>query len=87
MRCEEAEQPYLGRWNNGKCVHNSVGVFFADFGDEQCAHTGSGSTTERMCQLEALQAIAVLRFLAYHLQDVVHQLGTFCVVTLGPIVT
>lgn len=85
--CKEAEVSYLWRWNNGEGVHNSVGVLFPDFGNEQCAHTGSGSSAERVCQLEALKAIASLGFLAYHLEDVVYQLGTLCVVTLGPVVS
>merc|ERR1719357_2361431 len=39
-----------------------------------------------MSQLEALETIARLRLLPDHVQHAVHQLGTFCVVPLGPVV-
>jgi len=37
-------------------------------------------------QLEALQAVAALGFLAQHLQHGIDQLGALCVMALGPVV-
>ena len=46
---------YLWRWDNREGVHDSVWVFFSDFGDEKCTHTGTGTTTERVGKLESLK--------------------------------
>ena len=46
---------HFGRWDDGKGVHDAVGVLLADLGDQECAHAGSGATTERVGQLEALK--------------------------------
>ena len=78
---------HLGRWNDAKTVHDSVGKFFANLGDEQRTHTRSGATAERVCQLEALEAVAVLSLFSYYVQNGVYQFSSFCVVTLGPVVT
>ena len=51
---------YFWRWHNRESVHNPVRVLLADFGDEKSAHSRPGATTERVCKLEALEAIAAL---------------------------
>ena len=38
-------------WDNGECVHDAIWVFFTDLGNEKCSHTGSSTTTERVCEL------------------------------------
>ena len=48
--------------------------------------TGSGSTTKRVCQLESLETVTALGFLADDIQDRVHQLSPLGVVALGPVV-
>merc|ERR1719261_2034297 len=35
---------HLGRWENREGKHNSIGVFLANLGDKQSAHSGSGTT-------------------------------------------
>ena len=98
----------LGGGDDGESVHDTVGVLLADFGDEECAHTGTGTTTEGVGQLESLnkswkpvlsyliwfktnrthlEAVAWFGFLADDIENGVDQLGTFGVVTLGPVVT
>jgi len=42
----------LGAGDDGECAHHPVGVLLTDFGDEQSAHTGTSSTTERVSDLE-----------------------------------
>ena len=60
--------------NNGEGLHNSVRVLLTNLGDQESSHTGSGTTTQRVDELEALQAVARLRLLAAHVQHAVDQL-------------
>merc|ERR1712137_784804 len=60
---------YLWRWDNREGVHDSVWVFFSDFGDEECTHTGTGTTTERVGKLESLETIAGFSFLTDNIKD------------------
>ena len=74
-------------WDDWECLHDSVWILLSDLGDEQCAHTRSGTTSQWVGDLESLQAIASLSLLSNYIQDWVDQLCTFSVVTLGPVVT
>ena len=67
--------------------HHAVGVLLADLGDEESAHAGTGTTTERVANLEALEAITRLGLLADDVEDGVDQLGSLSVVALRPVVT
>jgi hypothetical protein len=67
--------------------HDSVGVFFTDLGDQQSSHTGSGTTTQRVSDLETLKAIARFGFFTHDVQNGIDQFGTFGVVTFGPVIT
>merc|ERR1719439_212705 len=78
---------HLGRRDDGEGEHHTVGVLLADLGDEEGSHTGTGTTTEGVAELEALEAVAGLGLLADDVEDGVDELGTFGVVTLGPVVT
>merc|ERR1712157_269308 len=73
--------------NDGVRAHDSVRVLLTGLGDQKCSHTGSGTTTEGVDELEALKAIASLSLLTNDIQDGVDQLSTLGVVTLGPVVT
>ena len=53
---------HLGTGHNGVRAHHPVGVFLANFGDKECTHTGSGSTTERVGDLETW---AIQRYTTY----------------------
>ncbi|WAR11928.1 hypothetical protein MAR_026108 [Mya arenaria] len=50
------------------------------------AHAGPGAAAEGMCQLESLQTVAALCFLAYNVKDGVDELSALCVVALSPVV-
>ena len=76
----------LGRGDDGEGHHDTVGVLLAELGDEEGAHTRAGTTTEGVADLETLEAVARLGFLAADVEDGVDELGTFGVVTLGPVV-
>lgn len=43
---------HLGAGNDGVCTHHTIGVLLADLGDQESSHTGAGTTTKRMCNLE-----------------------------------
>jgi hypothetical protein len=77
----------LGGRHDGESAHHAVGVLFTDLGDEECSHTGTGTTTEGVGNLESLEAIATLSFLADNIEDGVNELSTFGVMSLGPVVT
>ena len=77
---------HLGGGDDGEGVHDSVGVFLTDFGDEERAHAAAGAAAQRVGQLEPLQAVARLRLLPDDVQDRVDQLGSLRVMTLGPVI-
>jgi len=60
---------YLGGRHDGESDHLSIGVLFSDLGDEEGSHTGSGTTTERVGDLETLEAIATFGFLSDDIKD------------------
>ena len=73
--------------HDGESGHDSIWVLFSDLGDEEGSHTGSGTTTEGVGDLETLEAIATFGFLSDDIKDGVDELGTLGVMTLGPVVT
>jgi len=77
----------LGGWHDGESGHDSIWVLFSDLGDEEGSHTGSGTTTEGVSDLETLEAIATFGFLSDNIKDGIDELSTFGVMTLGPVVT
>ena len=60
---------HLGRWDDREGAHDSVGVLFSHLGDEEGSHTGTGTTTEGVGDLETLEAIAALSFLSHDIED------------------
>jgi len=78
---------HLRRRHDGEGSHDSIGVLFTDLGDQEGSHTGAGTTTERVGDLEALEAIATFSFFSADVEDGVDELGTLGVMTLGPVVT
>jgi len=77
----------LGGWHDGESGHDSVWVFFSDLRDEEGSHTRSSSSTERVGDLETLEAVAAFGFLSHDVEDGVDELSSFGVVTLGPVVS
>lgn len=77
----------LGGGHNGEGSHHTVGELLTDLGDQESTHTGTGTTTERVGDLEALKAVAALSLAADNVKNLVDELGTLGVVTLGPVVT
>ena len=78
---------HLGRWHDGEGGHDPVWVLLSDLGDEEGSHTGTGTTTEGMGDLETLKAVTSFSLLPDDIKNGVNELGTLGVVTLGPVVT
>jgi len=49
---------HFGGWHHGEGLHDSVGVFFSDFGNQESSHAGSGTASQGVGDLEALEAVA-----------------------------
>lgn len=77
----------LGRRNDGEGSHHAVREFLADLGDQQRAHTSTSTSTERVGDLETLKAIAALGLTSNNIENLVDQLSTLGVVSLGPVVS
>lgn len=77
----------LGGWDDRESFHDSVWVLFSDLGDQEGSHTGSGTSSQGVGDLESLEAVASFGFLSDDVQDGVDQLGSFSVVSLGPVVS
>merc|ERR1711939_1045494 len=78
---------HLRGWHDGEGEHHAVWVLLTDLGDEESSHTGTGTTTEGVAELETLEAVTGLGLLAHDVEDGVDELGTLSVVTLGPVIT
>ncbi len=78
---------HLGGWHDGESSHDSVGVLFSNLGDKECSHSGTGSSSEGVGDLETLEAIATFSFLSDDIKDGVDELGSLGVMSLGPVVT
>ena len=74
-------------WENGESFHNSIGVFFSDLGDKESSHTRTSTPTERVSDLETLEAIAAFSFFSDDIKDGVDKFSTFGVMSFSPIVT
>ena len=77
---------HLGGGDDGEGRHHAVGELLADLGDEEGTHTGTGTTTERVGDLEALEAVAALGLATDDIENLVDKLSTLSVMTLGPVV-
>jgi hypothetical protein len=40
------------RRHDGECAHHSIGIFFANLGDDKGTHTSTSSATKRVSNLE-----------------------------------
>lgn len=76
----------LWRRNDGESGHHAVGELLTDLGDQQSTHTSTSTTTQRVGDLETLEAVAALSLTTNDIQDLVDQFSALGVVTLGPVV-
>ncbi len=78
---------HLGWGHNWEGLHDSVGVLFSEFWNEEGSHTWSCSTSQRVGDLEALEAVASFSFFSGDVEDWVDELSSLGVVSLGPVVS
>ena len=76
----------LGGRDNGEGGHHTIGELLADLGDKEGTHTSTGTTTKRVGDLEALEAVAAFSLATDNIENLVNKLSTLGVVTLGPVV-
>lgn len=76
----------LGGGHDGESGHHTVRELLTDLADQECTHTGTGTTTEGMGDLETLEAVTALSLTTDNVENIVNQLSTLRVVTLGPVV-
>jgi hypothetical protein len=76
----------LGGGHHREGGHHAVGEFLADLGDQESTHTGTGTTAERVGDLETLEAVAALSLATDNVENLVNELSTLSVMTLGPVV-
>ena len=60
------------RGDDGESSHHSIGVFFTDFADQESSHTSTGTSTERMCYLEALKTVTSFGFTSHNVQNLIN---------------
>lgn len=78
---------YLWWRYDWECAHDSVWVFFSDLGDQESSHTWSSTSSERVGDLETLEAVASFSFLSNNIKNWIDEFSSFGVVTLGPVVS
>jgi hypothetical protein len=71
-----ARRTHLGGGDDGESAHHAVRELLTDLGDEEGTHTGTGTTTERVGDLETLEAVTALGLAADDVEDRVDELGT-----------
>jgi hypothetical protein len=77
----------LGGGNDRESCHHAVWELLTDLGDQQRTHTSTGTTTERVGDLETLEAVTSLSLTTNNIEDLVNKLSTLSVMTLRPVVT
>jgi hypothetical protein len=77
----------LGGRNNGEGSHHAVWELLTNLRDQERTHTSTSSTTERVGNLETLEAVAALSLTTDDIKDLVNKLSTLSVMTLSPVVT
>jgi hypothetical protein len=77
----------LGRWDNRESGHHTVGELLANLGDQERTHTSTSSTTERVGDLETLEAVTALSLTANNIENLVDEFSTLGVMSLCPVVT
>lgn len=74
------EGTHFGRRDDGERAHHAVGVLLTNLGDQEGAHTGSSATTERVSDLESLEAVASFCLLSDNIEYGVNKFSTLSIV-------
>ena len=77
---------HLGRRDDRERGHHPVWEFLSDLGNKKGAHTGAGTATKRVGDLESLEAVAALSLPSHDIENLIDKLSTLGIMTLGPVV-
>jgi hypothetical protein len=77
----------LGGWDNRESCHHAIRELLTDLGDQKRTHASTSSTTERVGDLETLEAVASFGFTTNDIKNLINKLSTFGVMSLCPVVT
>ena len=77
----------LGGRDDGEGGHHAVRELFSDLGDQQRSHASAGTTTQRVSDLESLQAVTAFGLASNNIENLVDKFSSLGVVTLGPVVS
>jgi hypothetical protein len=77
----------LGGWDNREGGHHAIWELFANLGDQQCSHASTSTSTERVSDLETLEAVAALSFTTDDVENLVNEFCSLGVVAFGPVVS
>ncbi|VEU45267.1 unnamed protein product [Pseudo-nitzschia multistriata] len=77
----------LGGRDDTVCADDTIRVFLLDLGNKKGSHTGSGTSSHRVSDLETLKDFASFGLLANGFHDVVYEFCSLCVMTLGPVIS
>mmetsp|Transcript_39410 Transcript_39410/g.99321 ORF Transcript_39410/g.99321 Transcript_39410/m.99321 type:complete len:241 (+) Transcript_39410:388-1110(+) len=78
---------HLRRRDHRVGTDGAIGKVFADFVQQQRAHTTAGTTANGVDNLKTLKTRASFSLLADHIHRLFHEFGAFGVVSLGPVVS
>lgn len=77
----------LWRRDNREGGHHTIWELLANLGDQQGSHTSTSTASERVGDLETLQAVAAFGFTTNNVKDLINKLCSLSVMALGPIVS
>mmetsp|Transcript_18383 Transcript_18383/g.45606 ORF Transcript_18383/g.45606 Transcript_18383/m.45606 type:complete len:455 (-) Transcript_18383:69-1433(-) len=77
----------LGGRDDTVGADDTVGVFLLDLGDKKSSHTGTGTSSHGVGDLETLKDVAGFGFLSDTFHDGVNEFSSLGVVTLGPVIS
>jgi len=78
---------HLGGGDDTVRADDTIRVLLLDLGDKKSSHTGTGTSSHGVGDLETLEDVASFGLLSDSLHDTVNKFGSLGVVTLGPVVT
>jgi hypothetical protein len=74
-------------WDDREGAHDSVWVLLSNFGDQESSHSRAGTTSQRVGDLESLEAVAAFRLFSNYIEDWIYEFSSFCVMALSPVVS
>jgi hypothetical protein len=77
----------FGGRNDRVSTHDTIGIFLTDLGYKKSSHTSSSSSSHGVSDLESLKHITSFRLLTDDIHNLVDELSSFGVMSLGPVIS